>query len=244
MKDWAGYFKAFRDRPLVPSAILCTSFIGFGALAKSTGFGLFPAVYTTVFVFALPGQVVLIDQMTRGVTLLGAALAVTVTAVRLLPMTVALMPQLRTRNRSAWLDYLAAHFIAVTIWIESARRLPMIPRAMRLPYFLGLGTILVSVSTFGTIVGFFAAGVLSNALAAALLFLTPLYFSLGMISAARSWLDYAPLLLGFSLGPLFFVLAPSVDLLLTGLVGGTIAFILGWRKRAKARSEPVSMTQL
>ncbi len=233
MKGWAGYVKALREPPLIPAAILGTSFIGFGALARSTDFGLGPALFSTLFVFALPGQVVLVDQLSRGLPLLSIALAVTVTAVRLLPMTVTLMPQLRGFRRPVWVDYLVSHFVAVTVWIESMRRLPLLPSVMRLPYFLGMATLLIGASAAGTVIGFFAAGFLPRTWAAALLFLTPLYFFLGLMSGARRFGDYVPLFIGFALGPVFFLLMPSIDLLLTGLVGGTVTFLIAKRQRSK-----------
>lgn len=243
MRFWAGFLKALRNPPLGPTIILGASFIGFGALAKGTGFGLLPALYTTIFVFALPGQVVLVDQVTRDLPLYSATLAVALTAVRLLPMTVTIMPQLRRTERPTWLDYLASHFVAITLWIESARRLPHLPRAMRLPYYFGMATVLITASTTGTIIGFFAAGVVPRSVAGALLFVTPLYFFLGMLSAARRSIDYVPLILGFTLWPVFSKIAPSMDLLLTGLIGGTVAFLLGQRERSRTPPEPTSMTQ-
>src|SRR5208282_4690933 len=95
----AGLIKAFRDAPLAPAAVLGLSFVGFGVLCHGTQFGLAAALYTTVFVFALPAQVVLVDQIARHVPLWSAALAVAFTGVRLLPMTVSLLPHLRAGRR-------------------------------------------------------------------------------------------------------------------------------------------------
>jgi predicted branched-subunit amino acid permease len=64
----------------VPAFVLLSTTIGFGALARDGGFELAHAVFIAVTVFALPNQVVLIDQLMRGATLAGAALAVTLTA--------------------------------------------------------------------------------------------------------------------------------------------------------------------
>jgi predicted branched-subunit amino acid permease len=238
-RSWAGFRKAIREAPLAPALILFTSFMGFGALVHSTGFGLAPGLYTTVFVFALPAQVVLVDQVSRGLPLLSVALAVTLTAIRFLPLTITIMPLLRGGRRLSLIHYLAAHFVAITIWIESMRRIPVLPGPMRLSYFFGLAATLVGVAFLGTIAGFAAAGFLPDSFAAALLLLNPLYFFLGLMGGVRRLLDYAPLLLGFALGPLFYKLTPSFDLALTGLVGGTAAFLLLHRDWSGAKGAAV-----
>jgi hypothetical protein len=136
------------------------------------------------------------------------------------------MPLLRGKRGLSFIHFLASHFVAITIWIEAMRRIPALPAAMRLSYFFGLAVGLVSVGFAGTIAGFAAADFLPKSLAAALLFLNPLYFFLGLMGGVSRVLDYFPLFLGFVLGPLFYLLTPSIDLALTGLVGGTATFLL------------------
>lgn len=233
----AGFLKAFRDAPLAPAAVLGLSFAGFGVLCHGVNLGLVPALYTTVFIFALPAQVVLADQVSRHASLWMAALAVTFTGVRLLPMTAGLMPYLRDGRRPRWVHYLASHFIAVTMWIVAVGRIPLLPRAMRLSYFFGLAVILAGVSFAGTIAGYLLAGSLPRAVAAGLIFLTPIYFFLGLMGNARKAADYAPVLLGLCIAPLSMKLAPRFDLILTGLVAGTASFFL-FRRRQFFASPP------
>jgi predicted branched-subunit amino acid permease len=227
----AGFLKAFRDPPAAPAAVLCLSFIGFGVLCHGLKLGLAPALYTTVFVFALPAQVVLVDGISRGLSIWAIAFAVAFTGVRLLPMTVAIMPHLRAGRGPRWLDYAAAHFVAVTMWIESMRRIPWLPRGMRMPFFTGLAVILVGVSVIGTIAGYIIAERIPPLGAAGLIFLTPAYFFLGLLGGARGRADYAPIALGLLLTPLFMYLVPSLDLVMTGLIGGSASFVL-FRRQA------------
>ncbi len=236
----AGFLKALRHPPAAPAAVLCLSFVGFGALCHSVSLGLMPALYTTVFVFALPAQVILVDHLSRGLSLWAAALAVAFTGVRLLPMTVALMPHLRAGRRPQPLDYLAGHFVAATMWIESMRRIPLLPRAMRMPYFGGLAVILVGVSVIGTVAGYIVADRLPKTGAAALIFLTPGYFFLGLLSTARSLADYTPILLGACLAPIAMRLVPEFDLVLAGLVAGTISFLAFRRRRGAGEPRAVA----
>ena len=92
----------------VPSVVLFVNPLGFGALARDGGFDLGHAAFLAAIVFALPNQVVLIDQLMRGATIAGAALAVTLTAVRLMPMTVTLVPLFQGEKRRHLLEVLAA----------------------------------------------------------------------------------------------------------------------------------------
>src|SRR5689334_12040086 len=91
----AAFARGLRLVVSVPAFVLFSTSIGFGALARDGGFDLAHAVFMSATMFALPNQVVLVDQLARGATLAGAALAVTLTAVRLMPMTVTLVPLLR-----------------------------------------------------------------------------------------------------------------------------------------------------
>ncbi len=215
-----------RETPPLPIIILFATFVGFGALTSETGLTWLDTVFMSVFVFALPAQVALVDQMAHGASILTAAFVVTGTAVRLLPMTVALLPVVRDRRVPKWMEFAVAYFIAVTMWIESMRRAPRIPRHLRAAYVLGIVMVLVGISTIGGLVGFFLAARVPPVITAALLFLTPSYFLLSMLATARSASGVAPIMLGLLLGPLFHVLVPEFDLLLTGLIGGSASVLL------------------
>ena len=212
--------------PSTPAFVLLMTFIGFGALARESGLDLGQAVFTSVTIFALPGQVVLVDQIAQGATLLSAGFAVALTAVRLLPLTTSLMPHLRLSGRPLVVQAAAAHFVAITVWLESLRRLPKLPERLRLTYYLGFATALCSVCVTGSAVGHAIAAEVPAWLAAGLLFLTPSYFFLSLIAAAQSRGDFAALGLGAVAGPVLFVLLPGFDLVLTGLICGTLAY--GW----------------
>jgi predicted branched-subunit amino acid permease len=152
------------------------------------------------------------------------------------------MPHLRGGSRPRWLDYAAAHFVAVTIWIESMRRIPFLPQPMRVPYFFGLAVILVGVSVAGTIAGYLIADNLPGIVAAGLIILTPIYFFLGLAGSARVRADYAHILLGFCAAPLFMKIAPSFDLILSGLAAGTISFLV-FRRGKPAEKLAASYTE-
>jgi predicted branched-subunit amino acid permease len=222
----AAAWRGARETPFLPAFILFGTFVGFGALSSETGLTWLDTVFMSVFVFALPAQVALVDQMARGASILTAALAVTATAVRLLPMTVALLPMVRDRTVPKWMEFAVAYFVAVTMWVEAMRRVPGVPRPSRAAYVLGITAWLVAFSTAGGLLGFFLAARVPPVIAAALLFMTPSYFLLSMLASARSAAGVTPVVLGLLLGPLFHVLLPEFDLFLTGLIGGSVSVLL------------------
>lgn len=215
----------------IPGLVLCATALGFGALARDLGFSAGQAVFISAVVYATPAQVVLIDLLSRGAALSAVALAVTLTAVRLLPMTVTLMPYLRDHKGRRWREVLAAHFIAITAWVEGSRRLPPLPDHLRLSHFLGIGTGMVAATGIGTLAGYVLAATLPSVLSAALLFLTPIYFLSSLMVTARNVADWFAIGLGLVMGPVFFVSVPGFDLLATGLIGGTLAYAIGRRHR-------------
>lgn len=221
----------------IPGFILLASAGGFGALARDAGLSLGNAVLMMGALFALPAQVVMVDQLARGGSLLGAAVAVALIGVRLLPMTVVLAPYLGGSRASSPLKLLAVHAVAITAWIEGLRRLPDLPERLRLPYFGGLGVGLVTASLLGTVAGYELAAQLPPPLAAALLFMTPIYFILSLLATAARASDGLAIGFGSVLGPLAFALAPGFDLLITGLVAGTAAHLVARRWRATVRGD-------
>lgn len=228
-----AFWRGVREAPSVGGLVVVTTFLGFGALARNLGFDLGHAVFVSATVFALPGQVVLVDQVAHGAGLLAATIAVTLTAVRLLPMTVYLMPLLRDGQTPRWGLYLLSHLVAITVWVESLRRLPRLPEELRVPYYAGFGLAILIANVLATAIGYVLAFEVPVAIAAALIFLSPLYFLLSLVVAAASTADAAALVLGAILGPLLFVMVPGFDLLLAGLIGGSAAYALQRLRRRR-----------
>jgi hypothetical protein len=144
---------------------------------------------------------------------------------------VALLPLLRAeRDRRAGF-FAVAHFIAVTGYVESILRLPAVAPEQRLSFFLGLGSGLMAHATLAAAGGYLMAEAVPPAIAAALVFVTPVYFLLSLFTAAGSAAEKLALLFGFALGPLAHAVEPELDLLWAGVAGGTLAYIAGrWLK--------------
>ena len=127
--------------------MLFATYLGIGALAHDTHFSLLWALASTLLVWAGPAQIILISTLGSGATVVQAAIAVTVSAIRLFPMVVSVLPMMRTPKTKRRHLVLAAHFIAVTLWVECYRLLPQVPRERRIAFVHGLGCgLLIGVS--------------------------------------------------------------------------------------------------
>ncbi|MEL6373060.1 MAG: AzlC family ABC transporter permease [Pseudomonadota bacterium] len=224
----AGLATLFRT----PSLALFGSALGYGAFAQNGGFDLAQTLFIAITVFALPGQIVLVDQYAQGASLAALALSVTLTAIRLLPMSVVLTPYLCGPKGPTWRTFAAMHFLAITSWVEGMRWLPRLAPPMRMPYFAGVISAIATSVLSATIIGFLLADTVPTPVAAALLFVTPIYFLLALLQPALK-ADLVAIGVGGVIGPLAFMVVPGFELLLAGLIGGTIAF--GVHSRSKAR---------
>jgi predicted branched-subunit amino acid permease len=205
--------------------VLWATFVGFGGLAHDASFPLGAALLSVILVWAIPAQVLLIGGYGAGTPAAAIALAVGLSSARLLPLVVSILPFLRSKRGSAT-QFVAAHFIAIGAWVEGMRLLPSLQAEARLPFFLGFAGTFVTGGLIATTAGFALAGFLPRPLALGLVFLTPISFLLALARNARDRVDVLSLIFGLALAPLFAVYGGTFDLLWTGLVGGTAAWLL------------------
>jgi len=210
----------------VPAGVLAASYIGFGAMAGAGGIPIGVVIASTIAMWALPGQLVMVDMWQIGAPVIAIVLAVTLSNARFLPMTLTLMPVLRDRSHPPWYYYLAAHGLSMTVWTISMRRCLEMPAAERLPYFTGLAAACIAVSAGASAVGYLLAGSIPPLIQIGLVFLTPVYFFVLLVGEARSRLAAIALACGGLAGPLFYVLTPQWSVLVAGFIGGTAAFLL------------------
>jgi predicted branched-subunit amino acid permease len=229
----AAYWRGMKAARGVAALVLATSSVGFGALARDTGFDLPATLICVLVIWALPGQVILVSMMAGKASLAAATLAVTLSSVRLMPMVTSLLPVLRTKNTPRWPQALVAQMIAATTWLEARRLTPEIDPEHRISFTLGHGSGLMVVVLVTITGGYLLAGALPSMLSGTLMFLIPIYFLTALFIAAVLPADYLAVALGVVLGPLFALVAPELDLMFAGLIGGTLAFVYyKWRKKA------------
>src|SRR6267154_3575520 len=212
----------------VLTLVLFATYLGIGALAHDSQFSLGWVLGSTLLVWAGPAQIILISTLGSGATAVQAAIAVTVSAIRLFPMVVSVLPLMRTPQTKRRHLVLATHFIAVTLWVECFRLLPRVPRQRRIAFTHGLGTGLVSVCLVANAIGYSLAANLPQLFAAAVLLLTPLAFLLSTARNCRQLADILALVLGLALFPLAATVHSGVASRISGVSAGTIAYGVHW----------------
>jgi predicted branched-subunit amino acid permease len=216
----------------VLSYVLIGTYVGLAALAHDFGFSVWWVTLSTVLVWAGPAQVILVSALGAGATPVETALAVGLSSVRLMPMVVSLLPLIKQPDTPTRSLLLPAHLTAVSMWIEAFRLLPPLPREKRIPFANGLGLGFMTAAHLGTFVGFYLAGSLPPLLTAGLLFLTPVSFLISTIRNCRILVDWLALGLGVLLGPLLAFWQVGLDLLWTGILGGSLAYAIHKLRRA------------
>jgi predicted branched-subunit amino acid permease len=220
------YFRGFREVVSLPALILASSFVGFAALALEAGITLPQVVFMTGIIWALPAKVVLIGAIMAGNGLPAAAFAVALSSVRLTPMVVSLVPELKARGTRSWVLYLLSHFVAVTSWVIAMQKVHTVPRQRRTAWYGGVGSSLVILNMGVVTAVYLIANDMPTLVSAALLLLTPMYFLTSLWGSARERAGKVAMVFGLVLGPLFALVVPEFSLLVTGLVGGTGAYLV------------------
>lgn len=218
----------------LPAWLVGFSLLSVGSLARDVGHPVGAAVLSTVLIWAAPAQVLVYGGLAAGASPFAIAIAVCLSSVRFLPMTIALLPHLRRPGQPQAELYLAAHLTSMTSWLEGMHRVPSLPQEQRYPYFTGFAVACLTVSVATTAAGYYLVGALPVAFAAGLLILTPIFFTISLCNSARTAADWVALALGISLEPLSaWTIGRDFDLLATGLVGGTAAYLVGRRARLR-----------
>lgn len=213
----------------VPMLIMGASFVGFGSMIKNMDWSLWHAVYSTLSTWALPGQIAMAEMAAEGAPLMAIVLAVFFINARLLPMVASLLPQVRREGMPTWGYYLGAMLIAATSWVGTMRRLPDLAPDQRFSFMVGYGLLLYTGSPLFTAAGYLLAGHVPEAVALGLVYLNPLYFMVLFLVDLRSRTKVMALIFGAVLGPATYLFFPDWSLITTGLIGGTVAWLLGRR---------------
>jgi predicted branched-subunit amino acid permease len=225
---WTGCRHAFG----VPAAVLVAGMIGFGALGQASGLSLGVTTAATIFMYALPGQVVFAEMMALGASGVAIALAAALTAARFLPMTMTLLPQVPQEDRDLTL-YAKSHLISMTTWAIMMRDFSKLEPQARLAYFTGFGLVCWGCSIPSTVMGYLVAGHVPVPITLGLIMINPLFFLL-TFTEVKTQFGRLALLTGGLSGPLVYSLSPSWSILISGLLGGTLAFLIDASLRQKA----------
>ena len=222
----AAFRTGVRESFGVPGGVLAASYVGFGALAYASAIPVWIVIASTITIWALPGQLVMVDMWHIGAPMIAIVLAVMVTNVRFVPMTVTLMPVIRHRDHRTWVYYLAAQCVAMSSWVICMRRGPEMPARERIAYLCGLAAGFIAIGVCASTVGYYIAESIPKAMQIGMVFLAPMYFFVFLIVEVRTRLVAIALACGGIAGPLLYLVTPQWSVLLAGFVGGTLAFAL------------------
>jgi predicted branched-subunit amino acid permease len=214
--------------------VLMGTYIGIGALAHDFGLASWWLALSSMLVWAAPAQVILISALGAGASLFEVALAVTLSAIRLFPMVVALLPLLRGKGTRLRDLLLPTHFTSVSMWVESLRLLPAMPQEWRIAFCNGLSVGYMGTAVVFGFAGYYLAAGLPPLFAGTLLFLTPMSFLISTARNAHMMVDRLALVLGLALGPVLTAMQVQLDLMWTGVVGGTLAYVIHRVREAAA----------
>ncbi len=221
-----------RDALGAPIAVLAAGYVGYGALASGFDFPPWLIVASSLLIWALPGQLIMLEMHAVSASLVLIVLAVSLSASRFLPMTTVLSAMMRHPRYAGWQMYASAHLLAMTGWVAAVNRVPQLPAEQRLPYFVGFALFCWIACAAASAVGYFLAGQMSELVKLGLVFMNPIYFLLILTGETKAALGRLSLAAGALTGPVAYVVAPQWSLLAAGLVGGTVAYALHrWRGR-------------
>ncbi len=233
--NWAAYARGMSQIISVEFMVVSVSFLGFGALIRDSQLDIFQGLLLSASIWALPGQVVMVSLLEEGAGVLTIALAVSLTAVRLLPMVVSILPLVDDTGSPRWLKYLLSYFVSISVWVLANRRLLSIEKSERLAWLMGVASTFWIAMIGVTAVGYHLANFLPVLLSTCLVFITPTFFFIALFTTARMRMDYLALGFGAALGLTLYFIVPEYDFLLAGIIGGTAAYYLG-RTRKKTGS--------
>lgn len=221
----------------VPAAVLGAGFLGYGSLAADAGYPVWLTLAATFAIWALPGQLVLMEMQAGGAAVVATLLAVSLSAARFFPMTLTLMPLMRrgSTTRGLWQFLLVAQLVSMTTWAVAIRRFEdrdLEDLEARWQYFIGFSMVCIGAAAVCAVIGQLLIGALPPLARFGLALLTPLYFFVTLVGEARSKASIMALVCGAAVALLLHAAAPGWSLLGAGFIGGTAAFLL---QRSHAR---------
>jgi predicted branched-subunit amino acid permease len=218
--------KALLDALSLPAFILFFTMMGFGSLARGAGFEAEMAALASLLIWGLPGQLAMVELTRTGQGLIAIVFACSLANARFMPMVVAFIPTLARGQVSLARMLLDAQLLSINSWAMCMREFPRVESAYRHRYYVIFASSILSAAVAGTLLGYHGAVLLPASMVLGLIFVSPLFFAL-VLSAVPGRAERISMLLGCATIPVAHYFWPAVDLLITGVIGGSLGFALG-----------------
>ena len=223
--DRAVIRKALFDALSLPAFILLFTMMGYGSLARSAGFGVDMAALGTLLIWGLPGQLAMVELTATGQNILAIVFACSLANARFFPMVMSFIPAM-ARSRAAMPKLMVdAQLLSINSWAMCLREFPNVEPAFRHLYYVTFASSIMFAAVVGTVLGYYGAVLLPAVIVLGLIFVSPLFFAL-VLSAVKGRAERLSLVLGCAIVPVAHALFPAVDLLITGVVGGSLGFAI------------------
>ena len=208
----------------VPGFALCSTLIGFGAIAREAGFDIWMTTTTTLLVFGMPGQVAMASLYASGASLLLIFIAVCLANLRMMLMVISGSDLLNLPQHKLplWKRVLLMQGMAITGWAQLGFKQQTIAPDDLLHYYKGFAVTIYVFAISGTIIGFHLDNLIPEHVLRVVIFVTPLYLLLLIINAKQTTNKLA-VVIGGTLCPLLYPLVGDWAILCAGFVGGTLS---------------------
>ncbi len=214
-----------------PALALGATFFAYGTQTKIAGFSVLEAWLAPAVIYTIPGQLIVVEQAALAASWLSVLLSVFLVNTRLLPMTMAVMPHIKSRY--LLVNIVNAHFVALTTWLGFLNALPQLkahPQLSRSTFYFIFGGLLWCIAWSAALLGYFSKDFMSPEWQLALVYVNPLYFLLLIWEQTQQPANMLPIVLGAVLLPPLALWNAEWSILIAGLIGGTLAF---WLRRRR-----------
>ncbi len=218
--------KALLDALSLPAFILFFTMMGFGSLARGAGFSAEMSALSSLLIWGLPGQLAMVELTATGQGIIAIVFACSLANARFLPMVVSFVPAMSRGRSSLGGMLLDAQLLSINSWAVCLREFPSVAPEFRHRYYLTFASSILLAAVIGTLVGYHGSVLLPAVVMLGLIFISPLFFAL-VLSAVPGWAERFSMILGCATISIAHILFPSVDLLITGFVGGSVGFAVG-----------------
>lgn len=218
--------KAVFDALSLPAFILFFTMMGFGSLARGAGFSAEMSAFASLLIWGLPGQLAMVELTATGQGIIAIVFACSLANARFLPMVVSFVPAMSRGRSSLGGMLLDAQLLSINSWAVCLREFPNIAPEFRHRYYVTFAISILLAAVIGTLIGYHGAVLLPAVMVLGLIFVSPLFFGLVLLAVPGRGERFS-MILGCATISIAHTLFPSVDLLITGFVGGSVGFAAG-----------------